>query len=76
MEGRIEPMLAEDVRRANEMADRYPRLSARDLIHVAIAVRAGATHIVTADSAFDVVSEIERLDPLRVEEWRSAVIEG
>jgi predicted nucleic acid-binding protein len=73
MGGRIEPMLAEDVTRAAEMSNRYPGLSARDLVHAAIAIRAGATHIVSADSAFDVLTEIERLDPLRVEEWRAEV---
>jgi len=75
LEGRVQPMLAEDVRHAAELADRYSQLSARDLIHVAIAIRSGATHIVTADSSFEVVTEIERLDPMRVEEWRGAVSE-
>ena len=73
MENRIEPMLPQDVVSAAKLADCYPALSARDLIHVAIAVRAGATHIVSADTAFDVVTEIERLDPLRVAEWRGEV---
>jgi predicted nucleic acid-binding protein len=73
MGSRIEPMLAEDVTRAAEMSNRYPSLSARDLVHAAIAIRAGATHIVSADSAFDVLTEITRLDPLRVEEWRTDV---
>lgn len=76
MSGRVEPLLAEDVLSATIFADRYPRLSSRDLIHVAIAMRAGATHIVSADAAFDVVTEIERLDPARVEEWRGRVIAG
>ena len=73
MSGRIEPLFGEDVLHAAKLADCYPALSARDLIHVAIAVRAGATHIVSADTAFDVVTEIERLDPLRVAEWRGEV---
>lgn len=74
MKGRIEPLIDKDVELASKLADRYPALSARDLIHVAIAVRAGATHIVSADTAFDVVTEIQRLDPLRVAEWREAVL--
>jgi len=76
MAGRIEPMLAEDVELAGRLADRYNRLSARDLIHVAVMQRVGATHIVSADAAFDDVSEIERLDPVAVEEWRERVLAG
>lgn len=76
MEGRIEPLLAEDVVLAADLANRYPSLSARDLIHVAIAMRAGASHIVSADTAFDGLTEIERLDPVRVAEWRELVASG
>jgi predicted nucleic acid-binding protein len=73
MSGRIEAMLAEDVDRAAQLATAYPLLSARDLIHVAVIQRVGATHIVSADTDFDTVDSIERLDPLRVDEWRSLV---
>lgn len=71
MGDRIEPVLAEDVRQAADLANRYTQLSARDLIHVAVARRAGASHIVSADTALDVVTEIGRLDPLHVADWGS-----
>lgn len=73
MSGRIEAMLWGDVERAAQLAPDYPALSARDLVHVAVMQRLGATHIVSADAGFDVVDAIERLDPLRVDEWRSLV---
>ena len=74
MAGRIEPMLAEDVELAADLAGRYPRLAARDLIHIAVAQRLGAPYIVTADRAFDGVAGIERLDPARIEEWRERAL--
>lgn len=55
------------------MASENPELSARDLIHVAIMRRVGSRQIVTADRAFDAIEGIERLDPLRVEEWAGRV---
>lgn len=70
MSERIEPLLVDDVIAAGELALRYPTLSARDLVHVAVAMRAGASHIVSADTAFDVVEEVARLDPLLVDDWR------
>ncbi len=73
MSGRTEAMLAEDVEHAAQLATTYPALSARDLIHVAVIQRVGATHIVSADTDFDTVDSIERLDPLRVDEWQSLV---
>ena len=69
MEGRIEPMFAQDVQRAAQLADVYPILSARDLVHLAVMERAGATAIVTADTAFDNLDGVERLDPADAEAW-------
>ena len=69
MDGRIEPMFAEDVQRAADLADAHPRLSARDLVHIAVMERAGATAIVTADTAFDNLAGIERLDPANAASW-------
>jgi predicted nucleic acid-binding protein len=74
LRGRIEPMYIEDVRLAGELADRYLSLSARDLVHLAVGQRVGARYIVSADKGFDAGNEIERLDPLRVDEWRSLVV--
>lgn len=69
MEGRVEPMFAEDVTRAAELVDTYPRLSARDLVHIAVMERAGATAIVTADTTFDNLAGVERLDPAKAATW-------
>lgn len=77
MEGRVEPVQVEDVLAAVELAQQYSgRLSARDLLHLAIMARIGVTHIVTADTGFDHLDGIERLDPARVESWRESIIEG
>jgi predicted nucleic acid-binding protein len=69
MQGRIEPMLAGDVEAAASLVGRYPGLSARDLVHLSIMTRVGATQIVTADKGFDRVSQIQRLDPAAFETW-------
>ena len=41
MHGRIEPVHAEDVLTASELADRYPGVSSRDLVHAAVMQRMG-----------------------------------
>jgi predicted nucleic acid-binding protein len=74
MTGRIEPLLPADVERAASLADRYPVLSARDLVHWAVMQRVGAARIVTADGNFGGLPGIERLDPMLVDEWRETVV--
>ena len=44
------------------LVERYPALSARDLVHVATCLEAGIRTIVSPDRGFDIVSEIDRLD--------------
>ena len=68
--GRIAPVLDADVAQAAALADAYPRLSARDLLHVAVLQRLGATHIASADRDFDAVSGVRRLDPAQIATWR------
>ena len=70
MGGRVEPVAAADVIAAAGLAAQYPRLSARDLLHVAVMQRTGALHIVSADQDFDGVQGIQRLDPAHVATWR------
>ena len=41
MHGRIEPVHAEDVLSASELADRHPEVSARDLVHAGAMPRLG-----------------------------------
>jgi predicted nucleic acid-binding protein len=70
--GRIAAVLDTDVVQAAALAGSYPRLSARDLLHVAVMRRLGATHIVSADQDFDVVADLQRLDPGEVSTWRGS----
>lgn len=74
MQGLIEPVYAEDILLAANMADASPGVSARDLVHAAVMQRLQVRRIISADKDFDRVDGIERLDPLRIEEWRAAVI--
>jgi predicted nucleic acid-binding protein len=75
MHDRIEPVRASDVEDAARLASEHSRLSARDLVHLAVMRRLGITQIVTADTAFDNLPGIERLDPLRLDSWRERVVE-
>ncbi len=67
--GRIHPLFGSDVLLAATLADEYSNLSARDLVHVAVMRRIGISRIVSTDSKFDRIDGIERLDPMRVDEW-------
>ena len=74
MRGRIEPVHAEDVTLAAELADRHPEVSARDLVHAAVMLRLESDRIISADSDFDRLEVVSRLDPARVEEWESSML--
>lgn len=76
MRGRIEPVLARDVLRAAELADGEVNVSARDLLHAATMQRLGVSRIISADSDFDRLSGVERLDPARVAEWEMEISAG
>lgn len=73
LRGRIEPVYSRDVLRAAELADRHPRLQSRDYLHAAVMFRLGIRRIVSTDSRFDSLPGIERLDPVKVDEWRDTV---
>ena len=51
------------MRRVPELAARYPRLQARDLVHVATCIHEGISEIISPDRAFDEVVEIRRIAP-------------
>lgn len=76
MQGRIEPVQPMDVQRAAALADWYPGLSARDLLHAAVMERTGARAIITADRNFDVLPQLERLDPVDLSLWKGRVSAG
>jgi predicted nucleic acid-binding protein len=48
--------------RMPSLVERYPALSARDLVHVATCLEMGIGRIVSPDRGFDEVREIERVD--------------
>ena len=74
MRGRIEPVHAEDVTLAAELADRHPGVSARDLVHSAVMQRLRVERIISADTDFDRLEGINRLDPARIGEWGSSIL--
>lgn len=51
------------MRRVPLLADKYPSLQARDLVHVATCIHEGVNEIISPDRAFDQVHEIRRIDP-------------
>jgi len=51
------------MRRVPPLADRYPSLAARDLVHVATCIHEGITEIISPDRGFDLVAEVRRIDP-------------
>ncbi len=75
MEGHIEPVTASDVVAAASMAEGLPEVSARVLLHLAVARRLGIDRVISVDAGFDRVTELTRLDPMRVAEWESLVSE-
>lgn len=56
----------EDIIGARILMERYVRLSARDCIHAAVVLSHDLEAIISADRAFDQLSEITRLDPLEL----------
>jgi predicted nucleic acid-binding protein len=60
------PIGREDIIGARVLMERYLRLSARDAIHAAVVLNHGLEAIISADRAFDAITEIKRLDPLEL----------
>lgn len=75
MTDRVESIHASDVLYAAALVDHHPGLDGRDLLHLAVMNRLGVTRIVSADSGFDRVPGIERLDPARFSGWRDTIPE-
>ena len=76
MHDRIEPIYEDDILLAARLADHHPQVSTRDLVHAAVMQRLGAERIISADTDFDRLSEITRLDPSDVQEWSDSLIRG
>lgn len=76
MHDRIEPIYQDDILLAARLADDHPLVSTRDLVHAAVMKRLGADHVISADTDFDRLPGITRLDPSDVEEWGNALVLG
>ncbi len=74
LHGRIEPVYAEDVVHAATLADEHPGISSRDLVHAAVALRLGVSHIISTDTDFDRLPVVTRLAPERIDEWADALM--
>jgi predicted nucleic acid-binding protein len=70
--GPLLPITHAVVERMPGLVERYPALSARDLVHVATCLEEGISAIVSPDRGFDSVSEIRRLDPTEASGMLSA----
>ena len=75
MYGRIEPVYESDIRLAAKFADNHPGAGARVLLHSAVMQRLGVDRIVSADAEFDRLPHVTRLDPMRVADWESSILE-
>lgn len=63
MLGHILPVEDGDVWQARELVGQYPSLEARDLIHLGVMLRHNIKEIITVDIGFDIVEEVNRIDP-------------
>jgi uncharacterized protein len=57
------PLTDAVMRRVPELARAYPKLAARDLIHVAVCQHEGIAEIISPDRGFDAVVGLRRIDP-------------
>jgi predicted nucleic acid-binding protein len=57
------PVSERTTARARELLIQYPKLSARDAIHIASMEEAGVQRLLSADRDFDDVTEVRRIDP-------------
>lgn len=62
----ILPVTHAVMRRVPDLARAFPRLSARDLIHVAVCQHEGITEIISPDQGFDAVAGLRRIDPAKL----------
>lgn len=62
---RIHPFDDQVLALALGMVRHYPRLGVRDAVHAATAMAVGVPQLLSADRVFDMVAEVERIDPTR-----------
>ena len=68
------PVHAADAALAAELAGIDPHVGARGLVHAAVMRRLAASRIISADTDFDRLAGVKRLDPLGVGEWEGSVL--
>lgn len=73
MYGRVEPVLAGDVRDAGGYVAARPQTSSRDQVHIAVMQRIDASAIVSADEDFDRFPGVTRLDPRERRSWLARI---
>jgi predicted nucleic acid-binding protein len=73
MTGRIASIDPVDVRATITLADQYTHLSARDLLHLAVIRRLGVSAIASADTDYDQVLDLSRLDPDQLASWERRI---
>lgn len=59
----VQPITAEILDEGRQLLDRYDHLMARDALHAAVCIRLGADALCSYDTDFDMVTEIERVEP-------------
>lgn len=73
---RVLPVTCEDVDEARRLGERVPapiEVSARDLVHAAVARRQGLREILTVDTGFSSIPGVVAVDPL---EWAAGSAAG
>jgi predicted nucleic acid-binding protein len=74
MQERVEAVQAGDVEHAAGLADAFQELGGRDLLHAAVMRRLGVRRIISADKGFDLLPEVERLDPAQLMSWQNSFL--
>ena len=69
LQGRIEPTYPEDVRQAARMADGGHQSKSRDLVHASVMRRYGTNLCISADTDFNRIPGVRRLDPMQLDVW-------
>jgi predicted nucleic acid-binding protein len=59
----ILPIARQDVERVWQLMVKYPGLGCRDYFHIAVMLNNNITHVLSADTHFDRVSELVRVSP-------------
>lgn len=70
LQGRIEPTYPEDVSQAARLVGQGNQSSSRDLVHASVMRRCGTSLCISADTDFDRIPGVRRLDPMRLDFWQ------